>query len=81
MKYTDIETSLLEVIQFNLYIGRSGMDWKDALLNTPAIRMRKRMACKHREEDEVKWREKLITIGKDQERFLETENPAIEAFR
>lgn len=49
------------------------MDWNNELLKKLLISIEERMASKHRDENEVKWTDKLITIGKDLKWFLKTE--------
>lgn len=73
MKYTDIATYLAETAQLNVDMGRSDMDWGDELMKKLSIPMRERMVSKYCEKNAVQWRNKLRTIGNDEEQFLETE--------
>lgn len=73
LKYADIETYLREAVQLIINMERTGMDWKEEFLSKLPVQMKKQIANKYREDDDVKWREKLITIGKDQERVRKGE--------
>lgn len=54
-------------------MSSTGIERTDELFNKLSVCLREQIASKYREEDEVKWREKLMTIKKDQERFCGVE--------
>lgn len=73
LRYTDIETFIQDAVQLNIFMRRTGMDWKDEMLNKVPDKLRERMASKYQIEDEREWLDKLLTIGKAQERHADHE--------
>lgn len=73
LMYIYIKTYKGEAVQVNLYMRQSGMDLKDQEVKNLLLWVGERIAWTNWEEDEVKWRDQLVTIGKDQVWFLETD--------